>query len=102
LVEVVYLPKNMQEVTFFDWLGGKSNGNSPGIWFTSTGNAADFDGDGDLEILLAVAYGNFAIQAQARLRKTDNILDYVKPPINMDIANEFLPKKTQLLYLVPE
>ena len=102
LVEVIYLPSRMKTVSFFKWLSGKGKGESPGIWFTSTGNAADFDGDGKLELLLAVAYGNFAIEMQARLTHTDNILEYVVPPINMDIANQFLPMHTELLYLVQE
>jgi hypothetical protein len=72
-VEIVDLPARMQEVTFFEWLEGKSDGQSPGVWFTSTGNAADFDGDGSLDITIAVAHGNFAIEMQGRLSKTDDI-----------------------------
>lgn len=101
-VEIVYLPERMQEVTFLDWLTGESSGRSPGIWFASTGNAADFDGDGTLELLLAVAYGDFAIELQAQLSHTDDILKFVVPPVNQQIANAFLPMHTELLYLVPE
>jgi hypothetical protein len=102
LVEVVGLPERMQEVTFFDWLTGESSGRSPGVWFTSTGNVADFDGDGVLELLLAVAYGDFAIQLQSQLTDTTNILEFVVPPVSQQIANAFLPMHTELLLLVPE
>lgn len=102
LVEIVYLPERMQEVTFIDWLSGKSSGRSPGIWFTSTGNVADFDGDGTLEMLLAVAHGDFAIELQAQLSHTDNILEFVVPPVNQQIADAFLPRHTELLFMVPE
>jgi hypothetical protein len=102
LVEIVYLPERMKEVTFLDWLSGESDGRSPGVWFTSTGNVADFDGDGVLEMLLAVAYGDFAIQLQSQLTHTDNILEFVVPPVNQQIANAFLPMHTELLYMVPE
>lgn len=99
-VEIVDLPERMIEVTFFDWLEGKGDGQSPGVWFTSTGNAADFDGDGSLDIAIAVAHGNFAIEMQGRLSKTDNIIDFVQPPISLDIAKQFLPKHTELLHYV--
>jgi hypothetical protein len=102
LVEIVYLPERMQKVTFLDWLSGKSSGRSPGIWFSSTANAADFNGDGVLELVLAVAYGDFAIELQSQLTQTDNILEFVVPPVNQQIANAFLPMHTELLFLVPE
>jgi hypothetical protein len=102
LVEIVYLPERMQEVTFFDWLSGESSGRSPGIWFTSTGNVADFNDDGVLEMVLAVAYGDFAIELQAQLTQTDDILKFVVPPVSQQIANAFLPMHTELLYMVPD
>jgi hypothetical protein len=102
MVEIVYLPERMQEVTFLDWLSGKSSGRSPGVWFASTANAADFNDDGTLELVLAVAYGDFAIELQSQLNHTDNILEYVVPPVNQQIADAFLPMHTELLYLVPE
>jgi hypothetical protein len=101
-VEVIYLPERMQRITFFDWLSGESGGRSPGVWFTSTGNVADFDGDGVLELLLAVAYGDFAIELQSQLSQTDDILKFVVPPVSQQIANAFLPMHTELLYMVPE
>lgn len=102
MVEIVYLPERMQEVTFIDWLTGKSSGRSPGIWFASTANVADFNGDGTLELVLAVAHGDFAIELQSQLIHTDNILEYVVPPVSQQIADAFLPRHTELLYLVPE
>jgi hypothetical protein len=102
LVEIIYLPERMQKVTFLDWLSGKSSGRSPGIWFSSTANAADFDGDGVLELVLAVAYGDFAIELQSQLTQTDNILEFVVPPVNQQIADAFLPMHTEILFMVPE
>jgi hypothetical protein len=101
LVDIIYLPERMHEVTFADWLFGGS-GNSPDVWFTSTGNIADFDNDGSLDIVAAVAKGGFSIEAQAHLQKTDNILEYVQPPVSLAIANIFLPRHTEVIQLVQE
>jgi hypothetical protein len=102
LVDIVYLPDRMKEVTFFEWLDGKGDGDSPGIWFTSTGNVADFDGDGAMDIAVAVAYGNFAIEMQSHLASTDDILEFVEPPVDLTIANTFLPDHTELIHFVPQ
>jgi hypothetical protein len=99
LVEVLDLPERMQPVTFLDWLGGKSSGRSPQVWFTSTGNVADFDSDGNLEIALAIARGNFGVALQSQLASTDDILKFVVPPVDQQIADAFLPDFTELVYL---
>jgi hypothetical protein len=101
LVDIIYLPERMQEVTFFDWLFGESDGDSPEVWFASTGNVADFDNDGKLDIVAAIAKAGFAIEAQSHLQQTDNILEYVVPPINLDLAMIFLPRHTELIQLRP-
>ena len=100
LVEIINLPDSMQPVEFVKWLEGKDKGRSPGTWFTSTGNAADLDGDGTLEFLVAVAKGDFAIELQGRLKKTDNIVDFVKPKVPLKLADQFLPHKTELLHYI--
>jgi hypothetical protein len=102
LVDIIYLPERMKEVTFWDWLDGSSDGDSPNTWFTSTGNVADFDNDGKLDIVAAVAHAGFAIEAQAHLQKTDNILEYVVPPVGLRIAEIFLPRHTELIQLVQD
>jgi hypothetical protein len=102
LVDIIYLPERMQEVTFWDWLDGSSGGDSPNTWFTSTGNVADFDNDGKLDIVAAIAHAGFALEAQSHLQQTDNILEYVVPPINLHIAEIFLPRHTELIQLVQD
>ena len=97
-VEIIDLPERMQPVKFIDWLDGKSKGRSPGTWFTSTGNAADLDGDGTLEFLVAVAQGDFALELQGRLKKTDDVGDFVQPKVPLKLADQFLPGKTELLH----
>lgn len=98
-VDVIDLPERMQPTTFWDWLSGESGGRSPDVWFTSTGNVADFDGDGVPDLALAVARGDFAIALQAQLSDTTDILKFVVPPIDQQIANAFLPDFTELIYL---
>jgi hypothetical protein len=99
-VEIVNLPERMQPVGFFDWLDGKSDGRSPGVWFTSTGNAADFDGDGTLDLVVAVAHGDFAIELRGRLTQTHDIVDFVEPKVSLHLADQFLPKHTELVHFV--
>lgn len=101
LVDIIYLPERMHEVTFVDWLID-GTGNSPDVWFTSTGNIADFDGDGKLDIVAAVAKAGFAVEAQAHIQKTDNILEYVQPAVPLSIANIFLPRHTEVIQLIQE
>lgn len=51
------------------------------------------------DLALAVARGDFAIALQAQLSDTTDILKFVVPPIEQQIANAFLPDFTELIYL---
>jgi hypothetical protein len=101
LVDIIYLPDRMQAVGFAEWLSG-GDGDSPDVWFTSTGNIADFQGDGKLDIVAAVAKAGFAIEAQSHLKKTDNILEYVQPEVSLGLAQIFLPRHTEVIELIQQ
>lgn len=85
--EVVYvypLPELMRETV-------------PYIWFTTAGNVADFDQDGELDIAVAVARGSFALEA-FELLPTDNVMGYIDPKdIPEPVIEEFLPDYTQMV-----
>jgi hypothetical protein len=97
LVQLIELPQRLRPVTFGEWLEGKGDGQSPGTWFTSTGNAADFDGDGKLDLVIAAAHGHFSIEMRGRVGKTNDIVDFVEPKVSLHLAQQFLPKHTELV-----
>jgi hypothetical protein len=99
-VAVVDLPDHMQNTDFINWLEGNSDMRSPGVWFASSGNVADFNADGGLEIAITAAWGDFAIELQGQIADTTDILKFVEPPINQQIADAFLPRHTELTVYV--
>ncbi len=69
----------------------------PNAWFTTAGNVADFDGDGELDIAVAVARGSFTLEA-FNLLPTDDVLGYIDPHfIPDDVITEFLPGHTEMV-----
>ncbi|HND30245.1 MAG TPA: VCBS repeat-containing protein [Myxococcota bacterium] len=92
VVEVYPLPEVMRE-TF------------PYAWFTTAGNVSDFDGDGELDIAVAVARASFTLEA-FELLPTDNVMGYIDPDIPVEVIDEFLPQDSQLVayekVVVPE
>jgi hypothetical protein len=100
-VDAVPLPDRMVDTGFEAWLEGRADKLSPGVWFTTSGNVADFDGDGRFEIAITAAHGEFGIELQGQLFDSDDVMKFVEPPIDQAIAEQFLPEHTELLTYAP-
>ena len=101
LARTLELPQEMHpDESFLAWLEGKTDSISPPVWFASSGNIADFDGDGDDDIALLVAKGPLPLEIQPLIRGTDDVLAFVDPVGPTALAEEFLPDESRLVHYV--
>jgi hypothetical protein len=99
LVRTVNLPEDMHPTQeFLTWLRGKSTTGSPGTWFNSVGNLADFDGDGDLDVGIVAAKASLGIGLQPLLTGTTDIMSFVDPAGPTALAKSLMPKQSRLVH----